>query len=254
MTAGAGVMGFGRRTDQGVGVAVGTTGRTDGDQAAVVGAGGRMQCIPSSLVWQVAQSPPSVKLVPTAVLTRPPSPSWQLAQALWVSAAALTRVSAWQLAQLGRTDRDQGGMVDGRGMLSVPAAGVAGGAVAATARDAGLQGRGGGMTVGAMFQDGSLSPSHRRPHPDRDRSGKWSHRRSHSPERYGLHCRERSTACLNGSRGKRSGSAPRVMASMTSCRGLLWQVEQEPAPLVGTLCSVSLISAQVETTWQLLQS
>ena len=46
MTAGAGVMGLGCRTDQGVVVAVGTTGRTNGDQTAVVEVGGRMQRIP----------------------------------------------------------------------------------------------------------------------------------------------------------------------------------------------------------------
>jgi len=50
MTAGAGVVGFSIRTDQGVGVAVGTAGCTDGDEIAVVEVGGRMQGIPGAAV------------------------------------------------------------------------------------------------------------------------------------------------------------------------------------------------------------
>ncbi len=48
MTADAGVVGLGCRTDQGVVVAARTVGRTDGDDAAVVGDGGRMQRLPAA--------------------------------------------------------------------------------------------------------------------------------------------------------------------------------------------------------------
>ncbi len=48
MTAGAGVVGLGRRTDQGVVVAARTTGRADRDQDAMVGCGGRMQRLPGA--------------------------------------------------------------------------------------------------------------------------------------------------------------------------------------------------------------
>ena len=48
MAAGAGVVGFSIRTDQGVGVAVGTAGCTDRDEIAVVEGRGRMQCRPGA--------------------------------------------------------------------------------------------------------------------------------------------------------------------------------------------------------------
>ena len=209
MTAGAGVVGVGCRAHQGVVMAAGAAGAANGHEAAMVEGGGRMQRIPGAAVAAGTVARPGLadgRTDQAAVAA-----SWQLVQALWVSAAALTRVSLWQSAQLvaatvtrpvlvggrdaglpgagmaagtvaadrkggaerraeqaairivtaaagvvglggstdqgvvvavgaaGAADGHQHGMVDGRGMLDVPAAGMAGHTLAAADRNPGLQ-------------------------------------------------------------------------------------------------------------------
>ena len=148
MTAGAGVMRVSRGTHQCVGVAVGTAGRTDGDQAAVVECGGRMQRTPfATVAGRTAAAIGEVGAYRRAD---------QAAVSIVTAGAGVVGVRRGAdqgvvvaACTVGRTDADQCGMVDGRCMLSTPAAGMAGGAVAAAARDTGLQGRGRRMTVGA---------------------------------------------------------------------------------------------------------
>ena len=145
MAAGAAVVGGGRSTDQGVVVAVGTTGRSDGDKTGMVdrrsmlslpGAGMTSGTVAADRKGGAEGRADQAAIRIVTAAAGIVSLGCSTDQGVVVAEGAA-----------GAADCYQHGVVDGRGVLDRPAAGMAGHTVAAADRDPGLQGQSGRVRV-----------------------------------------------------------------------------------------------------------